>query len=94
MALQARTGGVYWVTQLKEYEKAKKRKDKITYSGPLIASNRVVVASSTGDLIGLDPQTGAEVARLRLRSPVFVEPIAAAGKIIVLTDEGKLIAIR
>ncbi len=94
VALQAQTGGVFWVTQLEEYENAKKRKNKITYSGPLIASNRVVVASSTGELIALDPQTGTEVARLNLKSPVFIEPIAASGKILVLTDDAKLIAIR
>ena len=94
VALQARTGGVFWVAQLKEYENAEKRKNKITYSGPLIASNRIVVASSEGELIGLDPQTGSEVSRLNLKSSVFIEPIAAGGKILVLTDEGKLIAIR
>ena len=94
VALQARTGGVFWVTQLEEYENADKRKDKITYSGPLIASNRIVVASSKGALIALDSQTGAEISRLNLKSPVFIEPIAAGGKILVLTDEAKLIAIR
>lgn len=94
VAIEARTGGVFWVTQLEEYENAKKRKDKITYSGPLIASNRIVVASSTGQLIALDPQTGAEISRLNLKSPVFIEPIAAGGKILVLTDDAKLIAIR
>lgn len=94
VALQARTGGVFWVSQLEEYEKAEKRKDKITYSGPLVASNRIVVASSLGELVALDPQTGNEVSRLNLKSPVFIEPIAAGGKILILTDEAKLIAIR
>ena len=94
VAVQARTGQVFWVSQLAEYEKAEKRKNKITYSGPIIASNRVIVASSAGELIALDPQTGAETGRLNLKSPVFIEPIAAGGKLLVLTDEGKLIAIR
>lgn len=94
VALQAQTGKVFWVTQLEEYEKAEKRENKITYSGPLIASNRVLVASSRGELISLDAQTGAETGRLKLKSPVFIEPIAAGGKVLVLTDEGTLIAIR
>jgi len=104
VALQAPTGKVFWVTQLEEYEKAEKRKNKITYSGPLIASNRVpgpliasnrvLVASSRGELISLDPQTGTEIGRLNLKSPVFIEPIAAGGKVLVLSDEGTLIAIR
>lgn len=94
VAMQAGTGNVYWVTKLDEYGNVKKRKDKITYSGPIIASNRVIVASSTGQLISLDPQTGTENGRLSLKAPVFIEPIAANGLLILLADNGKLIAIR
>ena len=52
-----------------------------------------MVASSDGQLISLDPQTGSELARLNLKDPVFIEPIAANGKILVLSDEGTLFAI-
>ena len=94
VALQAQTGKVFWVAELDEYENPKKRKDKITYAGPIVASGRVLVASSTGDLISLDPQSGAETGRLSLKTPIFIEPIAADGKLLLLSDEGKLIAIR
>lgn len=92
--LTASTGGVIWATQLEAYKKVRKKRDRITYAGPIVANNRVIVASSTGDLIAISPQTGEEVARIRLRDTVFLEPIAVGDKIIVLTDGGRLIAIR
>jgi len=94
LAIAAANGGVFWVTQLPEYRDAKDRKGRITYAGPLIASNRVVVASSQGELLALSPQTGEQVGSINLKQSVFLEPIAAGDKILVLTDEGRLIAIR
>lgn len=92
-ALVAQTGQVVWARQLPQFEKEEKKRGKISYRGPLIASGRIVVVSSEGNLIALSPQTGEEVQRLDLRDEVFLEPIAAAGKIFVLTNDARLIAI-
>ena len=45
-------------------------------------------------MIALSPQNGETVAELKVGQPVYIEPIAAAGKIFVLTDKGSLVAIR
>ncbi|MEE9380551.1 MAG: PQQ-binding-like beta-propeller repeat protein [Hyphomonadaceae bacterium] len=87
-------GKVFWAKQLQQYENEEKRQDRVSYAGPLIASNRVVLASSQGELIGLSPQTGDVMQTLDLGQAVFLEPIAAGGKIFILTDEARLIAIR
>ncbi len=92
--INASTGQVIWVQQLEKYRKVEKKKGRITYAGPLVASGKVVVASSTGDLISFDPQTGTETGRLKLGGAVYIEPIAVQDKLIVLTDAGRLIAIR
>jgi outer membrane protein assembly factor BamB len=52
------------------------------------------VASSNGDVVALSPQNGETVAELKVGQPVYIEPIAAAGKVFVLTDNGSLVAIR
>jgi outer membrane protein assembly factor BamB len=92
-ALLGETGQVVWAEQLPQFENEEKKKGKISYRGPLLASGRIIVVSSEGELIALSPQTGEEVARLDLRERVFIEPIAADGKIFVLTDDARLIAI-
>lgn len=88
------TGAVIWATQLEQFEKVKKKRGRISYAGPIIANNRLLVASSDGDLIAISPQTGEETQRVRLGGTVFLEPIAVGDKLIILTDEGRLIAIR
>ncbi|CAN0306374.1 unnamed protein product, partial [Chrysoparadoxa australica] len=90
----AGTGQVVWVQQLPKFSNEKKQKGRITYSGPLVASGQIVAASSTGNLIAFDPQTGEETKRLKLGDAVYIEPIAVQDKLIVLTDDGRLIAIR
>ena len=94
VCLGAGNGKVFWAEQLRQYENEKKSRGRINYAGPLVASNRVVLASSRGDLIALSPQTGEVMKTLDLRQPVFLEPIAVGDKIFVLTDDARLIAIR
>ncbi len=93
VCLAAGSGGVIWSTKLPRFENERKRKGRITYAGPVIASGRVIVISSDGELIALSPQTGEELERVRLRQDVFIEPIVAQDKLIVLTDNARLIAI-
>jgi len=92
--LNAGTGQVVWVHDLPKYANEKKKKGRITYAGPIIASGRVVAATSTGHLVSFDPQTGEENGRLKLGGAVYIEPIAVQDKLIVLSDDGRLIAIR
>ena len=64
------------------------------WSGPLLASNRLILVNSDGEAVAIDARTGAQVGELDLRSPAYVDPIAYNGMIYVLTDGGDLVAIR
>jgi outer membrane protein assembly factor BamB len=86
-------GKVAWVRELPEF-KDNNRENRIVWTGPLLASNRIVIASSEGDVIALSPQNGETLADLKLGQSVYIEPIAANGKIFVLTDQGQLVAIK
>lgn len=87
-------GKVVWVRDLPEFRNEREKKNRIVWTGPLIASNRLVITSSEGDVIALSPQNGETVAELKVGQPVYIEPIAAAGRIFVLGDKGSLVAIR
>ena len=94
VCMAANNGAVIWATQLQRFGNERKKSGRITYAGPIVASNQIIVASSKGELVALSPQTGEETARLKLGAPVFLEPIAVGDKLIILTDEGRLIAVR
>jgi outer membrane protein assembly factor BamB len=87
-------GKVVWVRELQGYRNMKDKKNRIVWIGPLIVSNRLVVASSEGQVLALSPQDGKTVAETNVKYPVYIEPIAAAGKIFIVTDEGVLVALK
>lgn len=93
-ALNLNTGQVYWATQMQEYRDQGNQKGRISYSGPIVASGRIIVISSRGDMLAFDPQTGEQVAELDLGDNVYLEPISVGDALYVLTDEARLIAIR
>lgn len=93
-ALDAGTGSAYWVKELQQYKNEKKKKKRISYVGPLLVSGRILIVSSRGDVMTFDPQTGEQVGSLDLKDTVYIEPIAVQGKVFVLTDDAKLIAIQ
>ncbi len=92
--LNAANGEAYWVVDLPRFEKEKKKKGRISYSGPLLASGNVILVSSTGELLAFSPQTGEQTGSVKIGQSVYIEPIAVQDKILVLTDEARLIAIK
>ncbi len=88
------TGGVIWVRQLRQFEKEKKGKGRIVWTGPVIASDRLVVANSRGEVMALDPQNGETLDTVKVGDPVYIEPIVAHEHVYVLTDDARLVAIR
>lgn len=85
------TGQIYWI---KELNRPLRKKFRADYSGPILASNRLVVVNDKGLMLGFDPKTGAQVASLRLGAPGFITPVAANGLLYVLTNTGEIVAVR
>ncbi len=87
-------GGIIWVTQLQRYAKKKKRKGRITWSGPVLAGGHLVLVSSRGEIIKVAPETGEIIATGKIGGGSVVSPVVANEKVYVLTEKGKLIAMR
>jgi outer membrane protein assembly factor BamB len=96
------TGQVYWTRDLNEGRVRQEggffgfwdRTVRPTWSGPLLASNRLVLVNSDGELVAFDPKTGLQTASLKLGGPAFIAPAAYNGALYVLTDRGQLVSIR
>lgn len=92
-AISRDNGKVKWVTALTQYED-KKRTKPVLWSGPVLAGDRLLVAGTLGDLLAISPYTGEVIGKLEVRSPVRLGPVIANRTIYVLTDTGRLIALR
>ena len=64
-----------------------------TWSGPVLAGNKLWVASSKGQLASVEATTGKNAGSLDLGQPVYIAPIVAGARMFVLTDKAKLIAL-
>ncbi len=94
-ALDMASGRIRWATQLPRF----RREDdpdsgRIYYTGPILASGRLLVISSQGELIAFSPATGAELSRSSIASGVTLAPAVAQGTLILLDDRGTLHAYR
>ncbi|WBQ08761.1 PQQ-like beta-propeller repeat protein [Hyphomonadaceae bacterium ML37] len=93
-AIDRNTGEVRWLTQLGQFENERRRRNRVAWAGPVLAGDRLVLASSRGELVIVDAATGAVNATRDLGDPVFVAPVIAAETVVVVTNSGRLIALR
>jgi len=63
-------------------------------TGPVLVGGKLILASSHGDAVIVNPTTGVVEKTLKVGGAVYIAPIAAGGKVYLLTDEGKLVVIR
>ena len=93
-AMSKLDGTVLWIKQLENFKNAKKRKERTVWTGPLLAGNRLVVASSGGAVLLLDPRSGEVLKEMDVKSGVFVPPVIANETVYILTDDAKLVAFK
>lgn len=87
-------GGIIWVSQLRRYKNEKKKKGRITWAGPVLAGDHLVLVSSEGDIAKVSPITGEIVATEEIGEGSVISPVVADEKIYVLDEKGKLTALR
>ena len=87
-------GAVVWVEQLPRYQNEKKRKGRISWAGPVLAGERLVLVSSEGQVVAVSPQTGVVLDTKKIGEGSSVSPIVADETIYVLSESGKLFALK
>jgi outer membrane protein assembly factor BamB len=85
------SGQIYWIRELNAGVSPKKR---IYWTSPVMAGDRLILASNTGQALALDPKTGKTLKSLKLGSDALIGPIAAEGMVYFVTDKAELVAIR
>ncbi len=93
-ALSRIDGSVAWVTQLQKFANVEKSRDPIFWMGPTLAADRLIVAGSTSVALAVSPYTGEILGQQDLSGAASMPPIVAAGTVYVVTDDGKLLALR
>lgn len=64
-----------------------------TWSGPVLAGGSLWLTSSKGQLVGVDASAGRVTSQQDIGNPSFIAPVVAQGRMFILTDNAKLIAL-
>ena len=94
LCLTRNDGKVRWVRLLPSYENEKKKKDPMTWAGPVLGGDRLIVLSSDGGAISISPYTGEPLGRDEMSAGGYFAPVIADNSLYVLTDDAELSAYR
>ncbi|MCL6683370.1 PQQ-binding-like beta-propeller repeat protein [Sphingomonas alba] len=94
IALNRTNGKVRWINQLPRWENEKGKKNPIFYYGPVLAGGRLVLVSSRGALININPENGAFLTQSQVGAGISLQPVVAGSTLFVLDDRGRLTAFR
>lgn len=93
LAIGREDGRIRWVTDL-DPQAEERRGEAPRFGRPVIAGGRILLPSSRGELLLLDPAGGAVAGRVSLGSGVTLPMALAEGTLVALADDGTLIALR
>jgi outer membrane protein assembly factor BamB len=94
LCVQRASGKIRWLSQLPRYRDEEDKKGVITWRGPVLVNNRLIVANSRGEMWSVSAGEGSASLMTDLKSPVSVPPIVANNMLYVLDDSGRIHAFR
>ena len=94
-AIRVADGTVAWATQLPQWRNVKDRSDPLTWYGPVLAADRLILTGTADQALAVSPYTGAIIGRQQLPGQAAaVQPVLAAGTLLLVTRDGQLVALR
>jgi outer membrane protein assembly factor BamB len=94
-AINADDGTVAWAQQLPRWTNPKKQKGLITWFGPLLAGDRLVVAGTSKAALAVSPYSGEILGMQKLPGVACpLQPVIAQGTLLLISDDGLLTALR
>ena len=94
VAMTAVDGRIRWVTQIGIFEDPEDRDGRITWAGPVLAGDRLIVNGSHGQALSLSPYTGEILGWREISGGASVSPAIADGTLLILSDSARLLAFR
>ena len=94
VALRRRDGRLRWVRPLQRFEDEEDQEDLIQWSGPVLASDRLIVAGSHGQAVSISPYTGEILGFIELPDGAALPPVVAGNSLFFVTDSADLVVLR
>jgi len=95
IALGREDGRIRWISELNAPPAGKdKNEDPATFSTPIVAGGQIILPSSKGEALLINPADGSVGGRLSLPDGTTLPGAVASDTLVLLTDDGTLAAYR
>ena len=86
LCLNSNSGKLLWAVQLKVSDKG----DEISWYGPLLSSNKLLLGSSRGMVISISPFSGKLLSKINFSEELVANPIQLGEQIMFISKKGTL----
>jgi outer membrane protein assembly factor BamB len=94
LAVDDQTGAIVWKIRLPVWSDPEDKSGRIVWTGPVLASNRLLVAGSNGQIMSLSPYSGKVMGKMVMSDGVSIPPVVANGTLYIYTNDADVIAYR
>lgn len=94
LAIARASGRIRWIAELPRYRDPEDRQGPIFWRGPVLAGNRLILTSSNGQIAYVSPADGTVQATVDTGSSISLPPVVANNTLYILSDAGRLTALR
>ena len=95
VCLSRANGKARWIAQLQRFKNAKKNKgNQVTWFGPVLAGNRLVLTNSLGGIVFASPSDGSVLSTIAAKESFALPPIVANSTIYTVSQKGRIAAYR
>jgi outer membrane protein assembly factor BamB len=90
ICLDRTDGHVRWTSQMPQYGEPEKQRDPIYWVGPLLGSGILYLPGSTQKILAVSSSNGDILGEYDLPDKATVSPVAAMGKLFIVTNDATL----
>jgi outer membrane protein assembly factor BamB len=88
------TGKIRWIGQLPRWRDEEDHKDRIRWTGPVLAGGRLIAVSTDGRMAQVNPADGTTTSMTNISGPSRLSPVVANGMLYLMDDNGRITAWR
>ena len=90
VCLTMKEGRVKWAVQLPAYADEKRRLDPYTWTGPIMAADRLLVTGAHGQMLVLSPLDGSTIETKDVPEGAYAPPVISGARMFMVTRDAQL----
>jgi outer membrane protein assembly factor BamB len=94
LAVARSTGKVKWLSQLPRWRDQEDKEGALTWVGPVLAGDRLILANNRGQVVNVNPLDGTVLSTVETERGISLSPVVANNTLYLLHNDGTLTAWR